>query len=134
MMHRATDPLAGFRTRDARAPLPAHTPAPSYRAFGTAAGSTKPVRLDVRVKGGMSVARLYSSIQEIAYDRDSYSGILLVVAGKVIKIRGRGLQPVVEALLTGTCEFIAERKEGESFDEHAPVIDRIETLAPEKAA
>ncbi len=133
MMREAIDPLAAFRTRGARAAPAASITAPAYRAHGTAAGGAKPLRLDIRVKGGMSVARLYSSITEIAYDRDTYTGILLIVPGKVIKIRGRGLQPVVEALLAGTCEFLAERQEGEPFDEHAPVIERIETLAPEKS-
>ena len=79
----------------------------------------------------MAVARLYSSITEIAYDRGEYTGILLVLTGKLIKVRGRGLKPVVDALLAGSCEYIAELRDDERPEDDSPVIERIEMLTPQ---
>jgi hypothetical protein len=133
-MNATPDPLAPFRARGAKPAAPPQRPAPRYQAVGTASGTSKPTRLDIRPKTGMAFARLYSSISEIAYDRGDYTGILLVLPGKLVKIRGRNLQPVVEALLAGTAEFIAELKDGDSTAEGVPVITRIEMLTPQPPA
>ena len=126
-----TDPLAPFRARGAKAQAPAIIPQKGYRAFATAASGAKPARLDIRPKTGMAVARLYSAITEIAYDRGEYTGILLVLPGKLIKVRGRGLKPVVDALIAGTCEYITELPDAERPQDGAPVIERIEVLTPQ---
>jgi hypothetical protein len=129
-------------THDVLAPFrrPGSTPATSpaaqrdrelagYRAYGVASGPARPLRLDIRPKDGLAVARLYSALTEIAYDRTGYSGILLVFTGKLVKLRGRNLRPVVEALLAGTCEYVAELGDGEQAKDGEPVIDRIEGVA-----
>jgi hypothetical protein len=105
-----------------------------YSAFAVAQGAAKPQRLDIRPRDGLAVARLYSGLAEIAYDRAEYTGILLVFASKLVKVRGRNLRPVVEALLTGTCEYIAERGEGDELpDDGRPVIEHIELVGPGNA-
>jgi hypothetical protein len=124
--------LAQFRRPGAR---PAVSPAAErepkqelggYRAFSVASGAARPLRLDIRPKDGLAVARLYSGLTEIAYDRAGYGGILLVFGAKLVKLRGRNLRPVVDALLAGTCEYVAELGDGEEARDGEPVIDRIE--------
>jgi hypothetical protein len=79
----------------------------------------------------MAVARLYSGITEIAYERaGDCTGILLVMPGKMVKVRGKRLRPVVDALLAGTCEYLAELRDGEQPDDSAPLITSIELLTP----
>ncbi len=107
-----------------------HEPA-GYRAYGAASGPARPLRLDIRPRDGLAMARLYSALTEIAYDRTGYAGILLVFTGKLVKLRGRNLRPVVEALLAGTCEYVAELGDGEQVRDGEPVIDRIEGLTPQ---
>jgi hypothetical protein len=132
-----SDPLAPFRAPGARplAPLPAPERSRSaYRAFSATTGAARPQRLEIRPKTGMSIARPYSAITEIAYERGVYTGILLVLQGKLIKIRGRSLKPVIEALVAGTCETLVEIKDGDRVEDGTPVIDRIEMLTPEVRA
>jgi hypothetical protein len=105
-------------------------PEPGYRAFGVASGSVRPLRLEIRPKDGLAVARLYSGLSEIAYDRTDYTGILLVFATRLVKLRGRNLRPVIEALLAGTCEYLAELRAGDQPQDGAPVIERIEGVSP----
>jgi hypothetical protein len=108
-----------------------HDDAPGYEAFGVANGAAKPLRLDIRLKAGFAVARAYTSFTEIQYDRASYMAIILV-GGKQLKLNGRNLRSVVEALLTGTCEFVAELAEGQTVPEGAPVIESIQNMSPPK--
>jgi hypothetical protein len=98
-----------------------------YRAFGVASGQARPLRLDIRATEGLSVARAYSSLLEIAYDRHDYSGILLLFPQKIVTIKGRNLRPVVDALLAQTCEYLQQIGQGERAATDAPVIDDIQT-------
>jgi hypothetical protein len=90
-------------------------------------------RVDIRPRGDLAHAFLYSVIAEICYDRRKGTGILLMLpAGKIVKVKGRRLQPVAEALIAGTCSFI-EALEPEQVDpDHpdAPVVESIEILGP----
>jgi hypothetical protein len=132
-MTQDADPLAPFRAPGARslsAPLPAR-PRSGYQAFFVAMGASRPTRLEIRPKTGMAVARPYNAISEIAYDRGVYTGILLVLPGKLIKIRGRGLKPIVEAVIAGACECLVEIKDGDQVAEGVPVIESIEVLTPQ---
>jgi hypothetical protein len=130
------DPLAPFRRPGA---LPAAPPEPDdptepsqaapvgYRAYGVAA-TGKPLRLDIRPARGLAVARPYAALTEIAYDRHGYTGILLFfIGGKLVTVTGHHLKPVVEALLTGTCEFLAELDDGGKWQPQTPVITKIVT-------
>jgi hypothetical protein len=75
------------------------------------------------------VARAYALLTEIAYDRDHYSIIVLLFGGRKVTLQGRNLRPAVEALLAGTCEFLAEIRGGEEAPEGAPAITRIVTAS-----
>jgi hypothetical protein len=127
------DPLAPFRRPGApRAARPAggqerpHGP-PGYRAFGLARGPARPLRLEFRAATGLAVARAYTLLTEIAYDRDHYGLIILLFGQRKVTLHGRHLRPVVDALLAGTCEFITEIRDGEEAQEGAPAITRIVT-------
>jgi hypothetical protein len=124
------DLLASFRRLGA-APRAAPPPQPptGYSAFSATSASAKPHRLELRPRDGLAVARLYSGLQEIAYDRSDYTGILLIFAGgMMVRIQGRNLRPVTEALLAGTCEYLSEL-DGEIPPGEAPVIERMELLS-----
>jgi hypothetical protein len=127
------DVLAPYRRNGASpslAPPPLVTPPapPGYRAFAVATSGAKVIWLELRTGDGVTIARLASGLMEIAYDRPDYTCMLLVFAGKTVKLRGRNLRPVVDALLAGTCEYVAELANGEQPEEGAPVIDRMELL------
>jgi len=58
------------------------------------------VRLDIRPARGLAIARPYTALTEIAYDRQGYTGILLFfVGGKLVTVTGHNLKPVVDSLL-----------------------------------
>ncbi len=110
------DPLADFRRKDAPPPAAGASPAPParepYRAFA-GKDNQRRGRLDVRCKDGMAHAVGYSFIIEICYDRRGYTGFILVLNTMLIKVKGKGLRPIVDALKLGTCEFIQEFDAGE---------------------
>jgi hypothetical protein len=137
-----TDILAPFRKPgsvpaarpEEQAESQAQTQQPTgYQAFGIAGGTAKPLRLDIRVARGLAVARPYSGISEIAYDREGYTGILLLWPGKLVTISGHNLRPVVEALLAGTCEFLAEFDDSGKWQPGAAIINKITTAGPKPA-
>jgi hypothetical protein len=104
------DPLESFRRKPA-AP-PAKTTASSlppgretYQAFAT---KDRLGRLDIRTKDGLAHAPGSNYILDISYDRQNYAAILLVLGFMIVKITGRNLQPMVEALKLHTREFLAE--------------------------
>jgi hypothetical protein len=103
-------------------PEPEHT---GYCACGIARGPDKPKRIELRCAKGLAVARPYSAISEIAYDRAKYSGFLLLFPGKLVTIRGRNLKPVIEALLASTCEFLQQIGEAEKAERGKPVITQL---------
>ncbi len=129
------DPLAPFRKAGApRAARPAREQekpqgSPSYRAFGLARGPARPLRLEFRTATGLAVARAYALLTEIAYDRDHYSIIVLLFGGRKVTLQGRNLRPIVDALLAGTVEFLAELRDGEEAQDGAPAITRIVTAS-----
>jgi hypothetical protein len=129
------DPLAQFR-RNQSAPKAADTPAVSegrgpYRAFA-GKDNQRRARLDIRRKDGMAHAVGYNFIIEITYDRRGYTAILLVLSTMLVKVKGKRLRPIVDALKLGTCEYIQEF-DAEEFDppEDAggPVVDSIEVIS-----
>jgi hypothetical protein len=129
------DVLAPFRKPGApRAPRQSHDQEkphspPGYRAFGLARGPAKPLRLEFRTATGLAVARAYALLTEIAYDRDHYSIIVLLFGGRKVTLQGRNLRPIVDALLAGTVEFLAELRDGEEAQDGAPAITRIVTAS-----
>ena len=130
------DPLAEFRKNGAT-PQPAAPIATlpdereMYRALAGKDNQRK-ARLDIRRKDGMAHAVGYNFIVEICYDRKGYTGILLVLTTMLVKIKGRGLRPIVDALKLGTCEFIQEYDPGEfdpPDDAGAPLVESIEVVS-----
>jgi hypothetical protein len=128
------DPLAQFRGQSAALTAAKPSPAPqgreAYKAFG-AKDNSKRTRLDIRCKDGMAHAVGYNFIVEICYDRRDYTGIVLVLTTMLIKIKGKQLRPIVDALKLGTCEFIQEFDAGEfpaPEGEAAPLVQSIEVL------
>jgi hypothetical protein len=135
------DPLAQFRrqnpTQTAAKTSPVSQERDDYRAFA-GKDNSKRTRLDIRCKDGMAHAIGYNFIVEICYERRSYSAILLVLNTMLVKIKGKGLRPIVDALKLGTCEFIQEY-DPEEFpmpeSDSTPFVQSIEVLsaAEEKA-
>src|ERR1700733_8063598 len=110
------DPLAEFRRQGAASQKAASRPTSQgreeYRAFAGKDNQRKG-RLDIRCKDGLAHAVGYSFIIEICYDRRGYTGFVLVLNTMLIKVKGKGLRPIVDALKLGTCEFIQEFDAGE---------------------
>jgi hypothetical protein len=130
------DPLAEFRkggaTPQATTPKPAEEPQEreTYRALAGKDNQRK-ARLDIRRKDGMAHAVGYNFIVEICYDRKGYTGILLVLTTMLVKIKGTGLRPMVDALKLGTCEFIQEFNpdEFDRPDDGGPFVESIEVIS-----
>ena len=129
------DPLAAFRRKPATAKPAAAVASASaesrqYEAFN-AKDNQRRGRLNIRRKGGMSHAPGYNYIIDICYDQDHYSGILLVLGTMLVKIKGRNLKPIVDALLLGTCEYIQEFRDDifdKPDDRTAPFVEAIEIV------
>jgi hypothetical protein len=104
-----------------------NAPPEKYAAFNT---KDKVVRLDIRCGGESTLAHAiaYSYMLNLAYDRRTYSEFFITVSGITIRVKGRGLKPVVEAIKMHKCEFIQAFDAGE-FDEPegegAPFIESI---------
>jgi hypothetical protein len=136
------DLLAQFR-RKAPAGKPAESRPPVegdqdrvYEAFNSKDSQLRTGRVDIRRKGGMAHGLLYSWIGEITYDRDHYTGILLILSTKLVKIRGRNLKPVVDALFLGACEYIQEFRDDifdKPVDPSAPFVEEIKIVTGREA-
>jgi hypothetical protein len=127
-------PGSGAREKRPSLPLPArHTAAigaGSTRAFNPKDNQRRG-RLNIRRKHGMSHAPGYNFIIDICYDEDHYSGILLILSTMLVKIRGRNLKPIADALLLGTCEYIQEFRDDifdKPDDPAAPFDEAIEVV------
>ena len=124
------DPLETFRRKPASpAAKPTTSPVPAgreaYQAFAT---KDKLSRLDIRTRDGLAHAPGYNYILDISYDRRDYTAIVLILSFMVVRIKGRNLRPVVEALKLHTAEFLAEFDSGEHeqpTDQDAPLIESI---------
>lgn len=128
----ADDPLNTFRQRLAPRPaspaLVVNRPGERlpYEAF---AAKDKLQRLDIRCRhGGLAHAVAYSYLLNISYNRKDYNEIFITVSGLTVMVKGRGLQPVVDALRMNLCEFIQEF-DPEEFappaDPNAPLVESI---------
>jgi hypothetical protein len=130
------DPLAEFRRKQVASqptadPSAATDGREAYRAFAGKDGQRKG-RLDIRRKDGMAHAVGYNFIIEICYDRRGYTAILLVLSTMLVKVKGKRLRPIVDALKLGTCEFIQEWG-GEEFDppedDNGPLVESIDVVS-----
>jgi len=129
------DPLAEFRRNTTPPPqiIPADDPEDreSYRAFA-GKDNQRRARLDIRRQDGMAHAVGYNFIVEITYDRRGYTAILLVLTTMLVKIKGKSLRPIVDALKLGTCEYIQEYAKdefGPPEDAAGPFVETIEVVS-----
>jgi hypothetical protein len=103
------DQLESFRRKGAAVSVVKASMAPAdkepYVAFGT---KDKLGRFDIRTKDGLSHAPAYNYLLDVSYDRRAYTSVLLVLSFMLVRIRGRNLKPLVDAIKLHTCEFIAE--------------------------
>jgi hypothetical protein len=122
----SADPLRPFRPPGSKpAAPPRDSPASEpdgYRAFQSGG---KPARLEMRMAGGVSVFKAYNAITEIIYDRKTEGLIALQYSVKQFIITGQNLEPVLDAILAGTCEWVAELASGESAASGKPSITKI---------
>ncbi len=128
------DKLAPFRKAGmapAAPPEADDTPkAAAAKVYGVETGGQRPQRLTIIRAGGIGHAWPYSALGEVAYGWGPYS-ILQLAFGpqRLVKITGRDLKPVVDAVIAGTCVFIAEMDA-----EDGPAITSIEIITPKKDA
>jgi hypothetical protein len=110
--------------------MPAAQTKAEYRAQASKDNQRR-ARLDIRRRDGMAHAVGYSFIIEVCYDRKGYTGILLVMTTMLVKIKGTGLRPIVDALKLGTCEFIQEfdPDEFEPPEGDGPFVEGIEVIS-----
>jgi hypothetical protein len=127
------DPFASFR----RTPAPAAAAKAAtksgrepYEAFASKDNQRRG-RVDIRRKDGFAHAIGYNFLIEICCDRRDWKSILLVASTVLVKIRGRNLRPVADALLLGSCQYIQEFTP-EQFDAPedaaAPYVESIEVI------
>ena len=80
--------------------------------------------------GAISYAVTYNSLHRVSYNRLIWTRIFMWAGRLTIEIRGRNLQPIIEAIRTRTCGFIQEYSEDEhirpeTIDLDAPFIESI---------
>jgi hypothetical protein len=94
-------------------------------------------RFDIRSRDGLSHAPAYSYLLDVSYDRRAYTSVLLVFSFMLVRIRGKNLRPIIEALKLHTCEFIAEFDPEDCdppADPQAPYIESITSQTGRAAA
>jgi hypothetical protein len=130
----ADDPLAAFRRTPASVPAPRRTSVSGKEPYEAHASkdNQRRGRLDIRPKDGFAHAIGYNYIIEICVDRREWKSILLVASTVLVKIRGRNLRPIADALMLGTCQFIQEFA-ADQFDPPedagAPMVESIEVIS-----
>ncbi|MBS0448502.1 MAG: hypothetical protein JSR59_21480 [Proteobacteria bacterium] len=127
-----TDLLALFRPPGRTAPLEAESP--TYRAFTVAGFGSRATRVQMRPRSGLAFARLHSSLIDIVWDVEDDSEFLLEFPGRLVRIRGKNLSPLIEAMVFGTCESIAEVRPTDRVAAGATVVERIELMTPKAAS
>jgi hypothetical protein len=123
------DQLESFRRKSAPASTVKASTAPAgnepYIAFAT---KDKLGRFDIRTKDGLSHSPAYNYLLDVSYDRRAYTSVLLVLSFMLVRIRGKNLKPLIDAIKLHTCEFIAEF-DGQEYDaptdRDAPYVERI---------
>lgn len=123
------DPLGKFRKaphKPKTAEPPEKESLPIYKAF-TAKNHTK--SLQIRAKGELQ-APAYAYLLNVISDDERGEEIALIYSFMLVKIRGRNLQEVAQALIMHQCHFICEY----NADKHPapepsePLISSIEIV------
>jgi hypothetical protein len=96
-----------------------------YVAFTT---KTRPARVDIRTKLGSAHALNYSYIIDVMYELDG-TELVLVLSFMILRIHGRGLVPLADALKQHLCDRLIEFNSNchqVPADPQAPFIDSID--------
>ena len=128
------DPLAAFRRpgdkRGAkpRAPEPPPSGLKPYLAFEP---KDKLQSLDIRQVLGPTHAPTYAYLLNIVFDHEYFTGFMLFFSFMVVKVRGKNLKDVINAIKMRKCEYIQDfhpgeyqpPKPGEPLIDSSPVDD-----------
>lgn len=132
-----SDSLAPFRRSGAPAQTEQKPPAPPgakapYEAFAT---KDRVRALDVLCKDGSGHSVTYNYLLYAAWDRRDYTSFFIAFSFMMVKVTGRNLHDVVQALRLRKCEFLCEfnAAEHEAPAPDAPLIDFIEVKKAEAA-
>ena len=124
-----SDSLAPYR-RSGSAPQPAQPAAPAgakvaYEAFAT---KDRVRAIDIMCKDGSGHSATYNYLLYAAWDRLDYTSFFIVFSFMMVKVTGRNLHDVVQAVRMRKCEFICEfsATEHESPAPDAPCIESVE--------
>ena len=121
------NPLDRWRTNQPPNSPPAETydrnrqqqPPPAQQFAPQAATNLKPYeaykvkdrgaeRLEIRRVLGESHAPSYRYLMDVSFNGDYGTELILIYSFLMVKIRGRQMQPLIRAILEGTCAFIQD--------------------------
>ena len=117
-------------------------PPPAQQFAPQAAASLKPYeaykvkdkgaeRLEIRRVLGESHAPSYRYLMDVSFNGDYGTELVLIYSFLMVKIKGRQMQPLIRAILEGTCAFIQDFHPKEFLQPQpgAAIIESIEIIA-----
>jgi hypothetical protein len=128
------DPLAQFRrsgspvTETGAPDAPKNTGGKeAYAAFGS---KDRVKAIDIFCKDGSGHSPTYNYLLYVSWDRKRYTQLLLVFSFLMVKVTGRNLHDVVQALRLRKCECLCEfdPAEHQAPADDAPYIASIEVV------
>jgi hypothetical protein len=99
-----------------------------YAAYGS--GNRSQERLEIRQVLGAWHAPSYRYLMDVVFNGRYGTEIVLTYSFLLVEIRGRNLQPVISAILEGTCTFIQDYHPNEFTPpaEDEPVIESLKLV------
>lgn len=99
-----------------------------YAAYGITDRNQE--RLEIRRVLGAWHAPGYRYLMDVVYNAHQGSELVLTYSFMAVTIAGRNMQPIMAAILEGTCAFIQDYHEQEFTppDKDTPIITKIELL------
>jgi hypothetical protein len=128
-----SDLLAKYRRQAASAPE-ATTPPKEAEEYAAFAAQDRVERLKVKRANEPTRAPGYDYLLDIVYDGDYGTNFVLTYTFLMVLVRGKNLQPVILALLSGTADYIQEfdpERWPKPLDAKTPVIESIEVVVQE---
>jgi hypothetical protein len=101
-----------------------------YQAFAT---KDKFGRIDIRTNDGLCHSPAYAYLPDVSHGRRAHTSVLLVFSIMLVRVQGRSLRSLTDAIKLHTCEYIAQfdppefdpREFDPPADSDAPHIERI---------
>jgi len=146
------NPLDKWRTNQPAGSPPAQTydrnrqpqPPPAQQFAPQAATGQKPYeayrvkergaeRLEIRRVLGASHAPGYRYLMDVSFNGDFGTELVLIYSFLMVKIKGKQMQPLIHAILEGTCAFIQDFHSNEFSPPQpgAAIIESIEIVGRE---